>query len=161
VPSLERANSVLKEALGEACAADVDRVDTGELIRIEEVLAMATDAAKQAISLRRRSRSDGISDQPPETPPDAGPSREFTDRSGVHWTAFDVHPSAADARTSIREQYRNGWLTFDSNAETRRIAPVPQDWRTMSDDQLVSLCERAEPARRRPSIRGGDSQPGP
>jgi hypothetical protein len=57
-PTLERAKSQLKNALVEACHADIDRADTGELIRVEEVIAIANEAAKEAISVRRRLRSD-------------------------------------------------------------------------------------------------------
>jgi hypothetical protein len=55
-PTLERAESRLKSALDEACQTDVERVNTGELIRVEEVLAIANEAAKEAVSVRRRLR---------------------------------------------------------------------------------------------------------
>jgi len=47
------------------------RLDTGELIRVEESLALAAEAAKEAVSLRRRmhadrQRTDGARDMPPE-----------------------------------------------------------------------------------------------
>jgi hypothetical protein len=45
-PTLERAKTTLKTALEKACSTDLDRADTGELIRIEEVLAIANEAAK-------------------------------------------------------------------------------------------------------------------
>lgn len=57
-PALDEATSTLQEALDAACSADVERLDTGELIRIEEVLAIANDAAKRAVSVKRRMRRD-------------------------------------------------------------------------------------------------------
>jgi hypothetical protein len=57
---LQRAEHRLEAALGEVCedpAADaVRKPDTAELIRIDETLALASEAAKQAISLRRQLR---------------------------------------------------------------------------------------------------------
>jgi hypothetical protein len=57
---LEKAEHRLEAALGEVCEepplGGVRKPDTGELIRIDETLALASDAAKQAISLRRQLR---------------------------------------------------------------------------------------------------------
>jgi hypothetical protein len=57
-PALDEAKAALQEALDDACTADVDRLDTGEMIRIEEVLAIANDAAKRVVSVKRRMRRD-------------------------------------------------------------------------------------------------------
>jgi hypothetical protein len=58
---LEQVENRLQAALGEVCddnsQTGVRRPDTGELIKIDETLALAQEAAKQAISLRRRMRS--------------------------------------------------------------------------------------------------------
>jgi hypothetical protein len=55
---LDQVENRLQAALGEVCddtsVTGVRKPDTGELIRIDETLALASDAAKQAISLRRR-----------------------------------------------------------------------------------------------------------
>jgi hypothetical protein len=53
-PALQRAQQTLKSALEEACRADVDHLNTGELIRVEETLAIANEAAKEAVTVRRR-----------------------------------------------------------------------------------------------------------
>jgi hypothetical protein len=37
--------------------ASVDKLDTGELIRVEETLAIAAETAKKVVSLRRKRRS--------------------------------------------------------------------------------------------------------
>jgi hypothetical protein len=66
-PSLGETELQLQSALDEVCEDTViENVDTGELIRIEETLAIASDAAKQAISLRKKIRSDlsDSADQP-------------------------------------------------------------------------------------------------
>lgn len=50
----------LQAALDEVCeTVEVQETATDELIRIEETLAIACDAAKQAISLRQRIDADG------------------------------------------------------------------------------------------------------
>lgn len=154
--TLDRAKATLKHALVEACHADVDRLNTGELVRIEEVLTIATEAAREAISLRRRQRDDrqfeaAIVARPraAESHADAPTSREIEDAGGVRWAVFAVYPSLAADRASVREQFRDGWLSFDSGAETRRLAPIPHGWQQMDAAELLRLCENAERASRR------------
>lgn len=58
-PQLERLENKIEKSLGEVCAApSVRDVNTGELIKIEETLAIVAEAAKEAVSLRRRLRKD-------------------------------------------------------------------------------------------------------
>ena len=58
-PQLERLEQKIERSLGEVCAApSVKDADTGELIKIEETLAIVAEAAKEAVSLRRRLRKD-------------------------------------------------------------------------------------------------------
>ena len=58
-PQLDRLENKIEKSLGEVCAApSVKDVDTGELIKIEETLAIVAEAAKEAVSLRRRMRKD-------------------------------------------------------------------------------------------------------
>lgn len=58
--TLAKTEVQLQEAIEEVCEDTAVRESTtDELIRIEETLAIAAEAAKQAISLRRRIRSDG------------------------------------------------------------------------------------------------------
>jgi hypothetical protein len=58
---LDKVEHRLAAALGEVCedtpVTGVRKPDTGELIRIDETLALASEAAKQAISLRRQLRT--------------------------------------------------------------------------------------------------------
>lgn len=58
-PQLVAAQEKLGDALKEACAMDPAKANTGELIQIEELLAIANDSAKMAISVRRRLKKDG------------------------------------------------------------------------------------------------------
>lgn len=152
--ALEHAESELRSALDSACASDVDDVDTGELIRIEEVLAIANEAAKEAVSLRRRRRRDSQrrpSEPSPTTerPPDGRPPhRRFTDAAGKQWNVFAVLPAQGARASLLPEAYRDGWLAFESGAETRRLAPIPNGWTSSSDATLAKLNERAEPSGR-------------
>lgn len=58
-PELIGAEKDLKTALEEVCVeTDVKKRTTDELIQIEETLSMASETAKQAISLRKRIKSD-------------------------------------------------------------------------------------------------------
>jgi hypothetical protein len=148
-PKLERARETLQLALEQACRADLRDADTGELIRLEEVLAIANEAAKEAVSVRRRLKrprvaesSRAVGGQPTH--------REVDDAQGVRWLVFAVYPSPAMAqRASLREPFQRGWLAFDCGMETRRLAPVPDDWASFSDADLVALIARAEVAPRR------------
>src|ERR1043166_3907067 len=157
-PKLERAQATLQDALAQACNADLEDADTGELIRLEEVLAIANEAAKEAVSVRRRLGK--IDD---DTPRDVGapdPSalathREFDDDRGVRWIVFAVHPSSATMeRAGLRAPFQKGWLAFDCGMETRRLAPIPDSWQQASDAELAILCGRAEVAPRRARPKG-------
>jgi hypothetical protein len=55
-PKLAQAQQALDSALEEACGVDVRKVNTGEMIRIEETLALAAEAAKEVVSVRLKRR---------------------------------------------------------------------------------------------------------
>jgi hypothetical protein len=140
-PKLERAQETLQMALDQACSADLGDADTGELIRLEEVLAIANQAAKEAVSVRRRLG---------RRPGTAEGHREIEDDKGVRWMVFAVYPSTTTSeRAPLREPYTRGWLAFDSGMETRRLAPVPENWVNLPDADLRAMCGRAEIAPRR------------
>jgi hypothetical protein len=91
--------------------------------------------------------------------------REFTDRQGVHWQAWEVIPTTAERRSAgerrfgardkrerrTKRQFRvpmdaglaTGWLVFESSAEKRRLSPVPPDWTVRTDEELAKLCSSA------------------
>ncbi len=70
--------------------------------------------------------------------------RELRDESGVLWTIYDVHPSAARHRTlQLREELSSGWLCFQSDAAKRRLIGIPDRWEQMDDGALMSLMTAA------------------
>jgi hypothetical protein len=153
-PQLKKAQQSLQKALHEACAMDLNKVNTGELIHIDELLAIAGDSAKQAISVRRRLRKESSGKGRISTTRSAANTsamaaaepRVFEDSKSVRWTTFAVRPSSD---RTLSGPYQKGWLSFDSGAETRRLAPIPDGWNTLSDAELRQLCERAKVAPRR------------
>lgn len=59
-PHLQEIEGQLKEQLDDICPApDVSNETTGELIRLEETLSLATETAKEAVTLRRILRERG------------------------------------------------------------------------------------------------------
>jgi hypothetical protein len=152
LPELRNAELTLEHALAEACAANPARkADTGELIRVDEMLEIASDAAKRAVSLRRRRRAERTQQTTQLAMGDAEAAailgtthRSFTDARGVWWDVFAVYPQARYSK--FRGTFQQGWLCFDSGTEKRRLSPIPDDWRTVSDAALERLAERAEVA---------------
>jgi len=175
-PELQQAQESLEVALKEACAVNVKKANTGELIHIDELLAIAGESAKQAISVRRRMRRDAGAKSLParssstkaspakgrtsksmpavaaERAADAPQSRTFEDAQRVRWTIFAVRPSKQTSdRARLPGPFQTGWLSFDSGSETRRLSPIPDGWHLLSDEELRKLCQRAETAQRRSS----------
>lgn len=94
-------------------------------------------------------------------------SRTFVDRDGVVWRVWEVRPSLLDRRrmrerralprprverrrsnaprpvVAVREDLRDGWLAFQSAAEHRRRAPIPDGWSEMKDEELRELLANA------------------
>lgn len=93
------------------------------------------------------------------------PLREFADSLGRVWQAWDTHPSgighltkgdsaftrfvASTAkregreRTTVREQYAEGWLTFRLADARRRLAPIPDGWEHADDSVLRRYLDSA------------------
>jgi hypothetical protein len=72
--------------------------------------------------------------------------REFRDSKGTEWVVFltERRERAATRDHYLPEEYRDGWLVFESSkGEKRRLAPVPPDWESLPDDHLAALCTRA------------------
>ncbi len=104
--------------------------------------------------------------------------RTFLDNNGRYWQVWESHPHIFERRKSNRRQgtgaqdggerrqsqdrrlgasarteyvdshLASGWLTFESLTEKRRLAPVPSHWDEMSQPELISLWERAQPVAR-------------
>jgi hypothetical protein len=73
---------------------------------------------------------------------------EITDGSGRRWQIWDTYPQVSKGRGVVREGFAGGWLTFETEHEKRRLAPVPAGWETRSTAELLLLLEESEPARR-------------
>jgi hypothetical protein len=76
---------------------------------------------------------------------------------GTEWTVWDTHPGStgqlAAGRLSVAAGYGQGWLTFQCEAEKRRLVPVPAGWFELSEHQLGNLLKLAAPVRRAPDVR--------
>jgi hypothetical protein len=148
-PALDEAQRALDAALDQACKVDVKRATTGEMIRIEETLAVAANAAKEVVSVRLRRRSSkGKAASPVEdAPASTTPDRVLDDADGKRWHVYAVHPSVGRTRTlTLAAPFRDGWLCFESHDERRRLAPIPPHWEALSDEALLVLCRNAEVA---------------
>jgi len=93
--------------------------------------------------------------------------RIFQDLNGRTWQAWPVSPAepgqrapgdAADPanterrprrtiRVELGPQWANGWLTFETPGEKRRLAPYPPGWSEFSDEVLAQLCAMAATVR--------------
>lgn len=71
--------------------------------------------------------------------------RHFRDAAGVDWKVFlTARGSDAVSREhSLPEAFREGWLVFESPREKRRLAPIPANWESLSDESLAALSTRA------------------
>jgi hypothetical protein len=167
VPQQRAAEATLKQALAEACLLKhPSRANTGELIRVQEVLQIAGDAAKRAITIRRRRRLDEVQRTEAAAMADAeatsslGPRhRAFADAHGVTWDVFAVHPAPrAEPAATLRATFKHGWLCFESNAEKRRLSPIPGNWESLNDRELEQLWRQAELAATARRRRARDSE---
>lgn len=69
---------------------------------------------------------------------------EFTDRAGRSWGVWHTVP-AGKLLTTLAPEWKDGWLTFESEGEKRRLAPVPGEWESLPPQRLELLCRMAEP----------------
>ncbi len=69
------------------------------------------------------------------------PSREFVDSKGVRWVAWSTVPASP---VGVGDTFGSGWLSFQSPAELRRLAPIPARWLDCPPDRLELMCRAAE-----------------
>ena len=86
--------------------------------------------------------------------------REFVDSAKVLWRAWATYPTVGKV---LSKGFENGWLTFESANECRRLAPIPNGWEDFSDVKLALLLKAATEARKKPvsevvSVRSHDRQ---
>lgn len=68
------------------------------------------------------------------------PTRQFRDARGVHWRVWSTKPANV---ATLTPDFKGGWLTFESAAELRRLAPIPPDWEEVSSNRLDLMCRAA------------------
>ena len=153
-PKLEQAQKALEAALDEACDTDVADADTAELMRLEESLTAAHDAARKAIDVLHRLHRE----QPEIGESHSELHRMFMDDRGVQWDAFSVYPSrATTGRSSLPAPYHEGWLSLQCSNEIRRLTPIPEGWQELSREALCQLLSKAAVAPRRTRPRNVES----
>ena len=85
------------------------------------------------------------------------PYRVISDASGISWQVWAVTPRSLTTRAglAVNPMYAAGWLAFeqldapDGQApERRRLAPVPPDWVTAADHEVLTLLQAAVPVAR-------------
>ncbi len=69
--------------------------------------------------------------------------REITDADGRRWQVWDTYPQSG-GRGVVIDEYAGGWLTFESENEKRRLAPVPVRWEALDTADLLPLLHRSE-----------------
>ena len=82
--------------------------------------------------------------------------REFTDSKGVAWLVWSTTPTPGSV---LGDEMRQGWLTFESDGERRRLAPIPRAWEEAAVDRLELYCRAAQPVTRSTPIRGVPQPP--
>jgi hypothetical protein len=71
---------------------------------------------------------------------------EFTDRAGKSWKVWHTLPRLAALMNSLPPDWKQGWLTFESDDDKRRLAPFPPKWEQLPATRLELLCRMAQPA---------------
>lgn len=75
---------------------------------------------------------------------------EFTDRTGRSWRVWQTIPRLSKVFIARAPVWADGWLTFESEGEKRRLAPVPSEWEGLSPGRLELLCQMAQPVTQSP-----------
>jgi hypothetical protein len=75
---------------------------------------------------------------------------EFTDRAGKSWRVWHTLPRLANLLTALPQEWKDGWLTFESEGDKRRLAPFPAEWERLPASRLELLCRAAKPASETP-----------
>jgi hypothetical protein len=69
------------------------------------------------------------------------PIREFIDPSGKRWTVWATIPGQLGG---VPKELQWGWLTFQSGAVRRRMAPIPRGWEEATAERLQLYCSSAQ-----------------
>ena len=103
--------------------------------------------------------------------------RKIRGDDGYDWDIWDVIPSIATqalaqersnrspepprrpAHYTLPPAFRDGWLAFQSENESRRLAPIPTAWNQLSDAELRQLISEAAVSPIRPLSRLREDKP--
>lgn len=77
--------------------------------------------------------------------------REFTDSNGTRWLVWSTTPTQGAV---LGGDMQKGWLTFESEAERKRLVPIPRDWEQAAADRMELYCRAAQAVTRTTPIRG-------
>jgi hypothetical protein len=72
-------------------------------------------------------------------------ARVFEDSAGTTWEVFQVHRTS-EASRGVSAGLEQGWLSFVSGNQKRRLAPFPELWESASSEELERLCTSARVA---------------
>lgn len=83
-------------------------------------------------------------------------TRTYHDGDGTDWLVWQVLPGEQlDTRGHsgmlLPDDMAEGWLTFESASEKRRVYPIPPGWMECSDHDLDALRRAASPVPERTS----------
>jgi hypothetical protein len=147
-PRLEEAQKALDAALEEACETDIQSDDISQLMRLEERLTVAREAANNVITTLQQL----VPEQRQDDAPQRDAHRVFVDDRGVQWDAFAVYPSRSKGRETLPPPYDQGWLAIQCPEGIRRLTPIPQGWQECSRDEFCRLLESAPLTPRRTAV---------
>ncbi len=78
--------------------------------------------------------------------------RVLVDENGVRWEVRLIIPTTPNRpfegkvlrhSGAYPRALENGWLSFESPTEKRRLAPAPEGWDSASDEELAAFLKRA------------------
>lgn len=93
--------------------------------------------------------------------------RKIKDGDGRAWDVWEVYPSAVEQRMSgeypaapggavtpkrdrrevrilVPSALQDGWLAFQAGSDRRRLAPIPENWIELDDEELIVLLAKAD-----------------
>jgi len=80
--------------------------------------------------------------------------REYADPSGRTWNVWAVYPTIAiSGHLPADSRAAKGWLAFQCGDLRRRFYSPPDDWETMTDEQIGALWESAVEVEPRRALR--------
>ena len=83
----------------------------------------------------------------------------YIDSKGTEWLVTEISDPSMGSIASERlrmPEFKTGWLLFQSESTKKRLAPYPDDWRSMPVAELEKLCAKARtaPTSSSPSLTG-------